>query len=367
MKRAVFLLLTTIILAACGGDAADTNKQAAELAKLKKERAALDEKIAKLEEEVNKNDTTKASPVSVMALTPQDFTAYIEVQSQVTGDENVLATPQAPGIVTRVLVQPGQKVSNGQTLALLDAAVVEQQIQALEPQLTLTKSLYEKQQKLWAQKIGTEVQLMSAKAQYEATAKQKAALQAQRNMYSIKSPISGTVDKVDLKAGDMASPGQSGIRVVSMDKLKAEANLGENYLGKVEQGDGVTLVLPDLNDSIKTKLSYVARAIDPVSRTFVVQVRLGSNNKLHPNMSSKMKIANYSKANAIVIPVSTIQKTATGNLVYIADGNKAKAVMVELGRTYNGNTEILSGLSEGDKLITQGYEDLDNGENIKIQ
>lgn len=367
MKRAVFLLLTTIILAACGGDAANTNKKAAELAKLKKERAALDEKIAKLEAEVNKNDTTKASPVSVMALTPQDFTAYIEVQSQITGDENVLATPQAMGTVTSVLVHAGQKVSKGQTLALLDAAVIEQQIKALEPQLTLQKSLYDRQQKLWAQNIGTEVQLMSAKAQYEATAKQKAALQAQRNMYSIKSPISGTVDRVDLKPGDVASPGMSGIRVVSMDKLKAEANLGENYLGQVDQGDATILVFPDLNDSIKTKLSYVARAIDPISRTFLVQVRLGSNNKLHPNMSCRMKIANYHNDNAIVVPVSAVQKTATGNLVYVANGNKAKAVNVELGRTYNGNTEILSGLNAGDKLITQGYEELDNGENIKIQ
>lgn len=346
MKRIPYIIIAAMILASCGGD--KTEKQ----------------------DTAQKTDSTKkkATPVTVTEIQPQDFIAYVEVQSQITSDENVNATPQAPGVIREVLVHAGQHVGRGQVLATMDAAAIEQQIKAQEVQLNLYKQLYDKQQALWAQQIGTEVQLMQAKAQYEGALKGKDALIAQRNMYRIISPISGTVDQVNIKVGDVASPGApNGIRVVDMSKMKAEANLGENYLGKVHSGDKVTLVLPDINDSIQTRLTYVAQAVDPVSRAFLVQVKLGANKKLHPNMSCKMKIANYENKDALVVPVQVIQKTSQGDMLYIADGKVAKSVQVTAGRNSNGMVEIVSGISAGDKVITQGYNELDNGQPIVIQ
>ncbi|OJW82911.1 MAG: hypothetical protein BGO69_02420 [Bacteroidetes bacterium 46-16] len=346
MKRIPYIIIAAMILASCGGD--KTEKQ----------------------DTAQKTDSTKkkATPVTVTEIQPQDFIAYVEVQSQITSDENVNATPQAPGVIREVLVHAGQHVGRGQVLATMDAAAIEQQIKAQEVQLNLFKQLYDKQQALWAQQIGTEVQLMQAKAQYEGALKGKDALIAQRNMYRIISPISGTVDQVNIKVGDVASPGApNGIRVVDMSKMKAEANLGENYLGKVHSGDKVTLVLPDINDSIQTRLTYVAQAVDPVSRAFLVQVKLGANKKLHPNMSCKMKIANYENKDAIVVPVQVIQKTSQGDMLYIANGKVAKSVQVTAGRNSNGMVEIVSGISAGDKVITQGYNELDNGQPIVIQ
>jgi RND family efflux transporter MFP subunit len=363
MKRSVYLILATIILASCGEK---TVNKTEELTKLKKERAELDKKIAVLEGDVAKTQPAKGTPISVMTVTRGQFDAYIDVQGQVTGDQNVLASSQAAGVVKSVLVRPGQRVGKGQTLAILDAAVLEQQIQALDPQLNLARALYEKQQKLWAQNIGTEVQLLSAKAQYEATAKQKAAMQAQRAMYTIKSPINGTVDAVDIKAGDNIMPGFGGIKVVNLAALKATASLGENYLGKVKQGNPVKLVFAESGDTINTKLSYVAKAIDPVSRAFQVEVNLGSNKNLSPNMSCRMQIANYQNDAAISIPVRVIQKTPEGDLVYIVDGNKAKIVRVTTGRTSDGMIEIVSGLKDGDVVITEGFENLDNGETVTL-
>jgi RND family efflux transporter MFP subunit len=267
--------------------------------------------------------------------------------------------------VTSVNVHPGDHVKKGQVLATLDAAAIESQIKAQEAQVSLIKSLYEKQQKLWAQNIGTEVQLLQAKANYTYQTQQLDALKAQRNMYRIVSPITGVVDNVGVKIGDAAGgQNQAGIRVVNLDKLKAEANLGENYLGKIHQGDRVNIVLPDIHDSIQSRLSYVASAVDPNSRAFIVQVRLGSNSKLHPNMSCIMKIAAYENRSALVVPVSVIQKTGKGEMVFIANGNKAKAVYVKTGRNSNGQVEIVSGLSAGDKVITAGFEDLDDGDPI---
>ncbi len=355
-----------MMLAACGGGS--TNK-ADELAKLKKERGELDAKIKTLE--AGKKDTTQAIPVSVTEIQPTDFHGFVEVQSAITGDENVLAVPQAQGTVKSISVRVGQRVSKGQVLATLDASTLQRNIDAMQPQLKLYKDLLEKQENLWKQNIGTEVQLMQTRAQYEGVQKQIAALQSQASMYTITSPISGVVDAITIKIGDYGSPmgaqaGQ-GIRVVSYAKLKAQANLGENYLGKVKQGDKVLLVLPDTKDTIKTSLSYVGQAVDPLSRAFNVEVLLPNSNKLHPNMSCIMKILNYENKSALVVPVSVIQHTSQGTLLYIADGNKAKAVVVTEGRNANGMVEILSGLNAGDKVITTGFEELDNGQGISIQ
>ena len=367
MKRTIFLLLSVIILASCGGgDEKTTTTKETELITLKKQRSDLDTKISALEAEVNKN-TKKSEAVAITEMQPTNFTAYIEVHAQVSGDQNVNATSQAPGIISAIYVHPGQHVGRGQTLAILDAGAIEQQIKAMEPQLALHKSLYERQQKLWAQNIGTEIQLMSAKAQYEAMSKQKSALQAQRGMYSIKSPISGIVDQVNLKVGDAVSPGMNGIHVVNADKLKVLATLGENYLGKVHQGDMANLIFPDLGDTLRRKLTYVARAVDPVSRSFQVEVQLGSTKNLHPNMSCKMQIANYENKSALVVPVSVIQKTANGDMLYIVDGNVAKSVIVKTGQNSNGWVEVLEGLNPGDKVITEGFQEVDNGEPVKIQ
>lgn len=366
MKRSIILLLTTIILASCGGDEKKANNQAAELDKLKKERAALDEKISKLEAQVLKDDPGKAVAVSIQEMQPANFNSYIEVQATVSGDENINATPQAPGVVRAVHVRAGQKVGRGQLLATLDAAAVEQQIKGQEAQMTLLKQVYEKQQKLWSQNIGSEIQLLTAKANYESTQKQYEALQAQRNMYTITAPIAGTVDAVGVKVGDMASPGMSGIRVVSFDKLKVVTTLGENYIGKVKQGDIAKLIFSETGDSIVTKLDYVARSVDPVSRAFNVEVWLGNNRNVSPNMSCKMQIINYSNKSALAVPVSAIQKTADGEMVYIVDNNKAKAVAIKTGRNSNGMVEVLEGLNAGDKVVVEGYADLDNGKPIEI-
>lgn len=365
MKRTLYILLSTAVLASCGGGEKKEDKSA-ELSKLKKERAALDKKIVELEGAVNKNTPAKAVPVSVMTLEPQQFSATIDVQASITGDQYVTASPQASGTITQIYVRPGQKVSKGQLLASLDAAAIDQQINAQQAQLTLAKQLYEKQQKLWNQNIGTEVQLLQAKANYDAAVSQRAAMQAQKNMYSIKSPINGMVDELPLKVGDVAVAGMSGIPVVSKDKLKAQAMLGENYLGKVKQGDPVTIVFPELKDSIVAKLSYVSQGLNTVSRAFNVEVQLPNKSTLHPNMSAQMKIANYQKAGAIVVPVSAIQKTNEGEIVYVAEGGKARMAVIQTGRNSNGMVEVLGGLKAGDQVVTAGFEELENGEAVEV-
>lgn len=365
MKRLLIIFTSATLLLSCGGDTKDTAKQ---LEELKKQRAELDKEITELELIVNADNPVEGTPVAVMEAVPASFRSFIEVQATITGDENINATSQAAGVVSSIYVRPGQSVRKGQTLASLDAAAITQQMKAQEAQLTLLRQLYDKQQKLWAQNIGSEIQLLQAKANYESAQKQYQALVAQRNMYRISAPVSGIVDAVDIKVGDMVSPGSpNGIRVVSLSDMKAEAKLGENYIGKVNKGDAVTLSFNDIGKDILTKLSYVSRSVDPISRAFDVQVWLGSRSDIRPNMSCKMKILNYQNANAISVPVAAVQQTEDADILYLVRGDKAIEARVETGKTSEGYVEIVSGVAPGDLIIIEGQTDIADGEKIVIQ
>ena len=370
MKQIASLLLAATLLASCTNSSKKEEKKEDQIAKLKKERSDLDNKLKTLE--AGKTDSTKKTPVTILTVQRSKFTAYIDLQAQIIGDENIYATPQAGGTVTGVLVHLGQRVAKGQLLATISAPDLEALIQNQQIQANLTKTLYEKQKQLWAQDIGTQVQLLQAKTNYERDLQTLQNNIAKRNYARIIAPIGGTIDQVDIKVGDVLAPGGipagasgapgGGMRIVNNDKLKAQAKLGESYLGQVSIGAPVNLILPDINDSIQTKLTYVAQAVDPASRTFTAEVLLGSNGKLHPNMSCRMKIASYQNPNALVVPASVIQKTAQGDALYINAGGNAKSVKVIVGRISNGQAEILSGLNGGEQIITEGYQDLDDGQ-----
>lgn len=361
MRSIVLLMLPLLILASCSSEESRENK----LARLKKQRSALDMEIKALEAET-RSQQIKFTPVSVITLEPSLFESYIEVQAAVTGDRNINATSQAPGTVSAILVHPGQEVKKGQLLATLDGEAIAQQIRALEPNIDLARSVYEKQQRLWKQEIGSELQLLTAKTQYESAVQQKKALEAQLDMYRITSPISGVVDAVDLKVGDISAPGGRGIRVVSFEKLKAIGQLGENYLGQVKTGDKVNLILAE-GDTISSRLSYVARAVDPVSRAFQVEVNLPVNPALSPNRSIKMQIINYHQDSALIVPIQVIRKTADGEQLALAQGDTARMVDIQTGRKTNGMVEVLEGVRPGMKVIVEGMVDLETGEPISIQ
>ncbi len=359
------LLITSIaLLASCGGKSTDKK---ADLAQLKKERSELNTRIAKLEAEAGTKDgAVNAKEVSVYEVQPVLFQNYLEVQGKIDAEENVQVNPEAAGVVTNVYVSVGQNVSKGQVLAQIDDKILRQNIAELQTQFELANSLFQRQKNLWDQKIGTEVQYLNAKTQKEAASRRISTLSSQMSMYKIKSPISGTIDAMDLKVGQSVMPGMSGIRVINASKLKAKAQVSESYAGKLNQGDEVSVILPDVPDTINTKVSFAAKTIDQASRSFNVEVKLVSKRTYRPNMLAVLKIIDYKNEHALTIPVNTIQKAENGDYLFIAENGKAKRVIIQAGKVSDGKAEILSGIKAGDKVITTGIQDLNEGDIVKF-
>lgn len=364
MKRLIYISTALTVLAACSSP--KPNDKKAELADLKKQEAALNDKITKLQAEVGGGDSTKVTDVSTVVVKQGGFTNFVQIQGSIDAKDNVTAYPQANAVITNIYVKVGDHVSQGQTLAQLDNSSVKQQLAQAQAQADLQKTIYERQKNLWDQKIGTEVQYLQAKTNKEAADKQVAYVSQQANLFRIVSPISGSVDQMDLKLGQAAQPGSTGIRIVNADNLKVKANVPESYSGRINQGDMVKVVVPDANDSLMAKVSFAAKVIDVGSRSFAIEVQLPARKTLRPNMTVVLKVADYSNANAISVPVNDVQRSESGNFVFVNENNTAKKVAVTIGATSGGFTEIKSGLKGGEQLIDQGASEVEDGDKIKV-
>jgi RND family efflux transporter MFP subunit len=363
----ILLLAGTLFMASCGGG--EQKENLAELktkqAELKTQLSEIAAKIAKLEGDSGKKFVlVEAAPVS-----PAIFKTYINAQGRVDAEESVSLSSEMPGTITKINVKPGDEVHKGQVLAETDARALQQSISDLETNSALVSQLYEKQKALWDQKIGTEVQFLQAKTQKESVEKKMATLQEQVRMTKIISPIDGTVDAVDIKLGQLTAPGMPAIRVINFSNLKVKADLAESYASKVHKGDEVIISFPDTRDSLSANVSYASRAINPMNRTFGVEVLLDNKKEYHPNQLAIIKINDYRSSKPVVaVPLNYVQKDLKGQAyVLVAENNKAARKNVTLGKEYNGRVEITDGLSETDMLITSGYDGLNEGDAIKVK
>jgi membrane fusion protein, multidrug efflux system len=362
MKKILYIPVI-LFLAACSNKPKDPKAQ---LADLKKQQADINSQIAKLQVQVGSTDSTKGIDVSTLVIKPGQFTNYVQIQGRIDAQDNVTAYPQAQATITAIYVKVGDHVSKGQTLVQLDNSVLVQNIAQAQSQTDLMTQLYQRQKNLWDQKIGTEVQFLQAQTNLQSAQKQVASLRRQSDLYRIVSPINGTVDQMDLKLGQVAAPGQSGIRVINADILKVKADVPESYSSSVNQGDSVKVLFPDANDSLVTKVTFASRVIDASSRSFGIEIKLPKNKEYRPNMTAVLKIADYSKHSAISVPIKSIQRSTNGDYVFVNNNGVAKQKNITEGNTSDGYTEITSGLQKGDEVVTEGASELEDGNKITI-
>lgn len=370
MKKALLFITTVALMAASCGNKENSDKKLVELEELKKQQAEISVKIKDLEAAIaaegKGTDNTKYRNVVITEAAVKTFAHYLDIQGKIDAEENITISAKMPSTVTRILVKPGKEVRTGELLAELDNSTIIAGIDELKTGMQLVNTLYDKQKTLWDQKIGTEIQFLKAKSDKESMEKKLAGLYEQLDMTKIKSPINGTVDEVMLRIGQGTAPGAPAIRIVNMSSLKAKAEVAESYAGRIKEGNEVKISLPDIHKEIIARVTYSGKVINALNRTFTVEAGLEGNQNLHPNMLAILKIADYRNDSAIVVPINTVQNSEEGQFVMVAKQNGKKLVAerrtVKPGLSYNGLVEILSGLNVGDKVITTGYQDLNQGD-----
>ena len=387
------VILLVSFVSSCGDTSKKGNSLAdkqAQLTKLKSEQEALDSKIADLEKDIAKIDTSasdvKPKLVSLSAVNTVDFKHYLTLQGSVD-DKNVsYITPTGqPGVVKAIYVKQGDKIRKGQLILKMDDAVaqqnvaaIKQQLGGIKAQLELAKSVYQRQKNLWDQQIGTEVQLLQDKTQVETLENQIKATQAQvntaqeqANQSNVYSNVNGTVDDITAHVGEAfnGNPLTGGyIRIVNEADLKISVTVPENYTGQVNKGTKVIVSFPDNDKTFNSEISFLSQTIGATTRGFTAQIKVPKNLKLRPNEIALVKILDYNAPNSIAIPVNTLQTGQDGKFVLVGDkkGDQmiAKKVNVVPGQLSGDSVEIKQGLQTGQQLITDGYQGLFDGQPI---
>lgn len=382
----LFIAMVTVSLISCGGGN-DIAAKKANLEQLKKQVLDINAQITLLEKELEKAgaaDESKAALVNVDSVKSKDFNHFIELQGKVESESVSFVTPRAGGgQVKAIYVKRGDRVKKGQLILQLDnslikqsAAAAAQNIETIKAQATLAKSVYEKQKNLWDQNIGSEIQLLTAKTNAEASSSQLKAAMEQLGMVrdqlaytSVYSDVDGVAEEVNVKVGEMFM-GAGQIKIVNTDHLKLTSQVPENYAGKIKVGTEVSLNFPDIQKVIDAKLAVVGNVIDPLSRSFFVEAKLPMDKNFRPNQLVQVKIKDYTNKNAISIPVNLVQNDDKGKFIYVAVTEKGKLIarkkMITIGSFYGDEIEVLSGLSVGDKMITEGYQSIFDGQNLTI-
>jgi membrane fusion protein (multidrug efflux system) len=349
-----------------------------QLSKLKQQQIEINDKIKSLESSLSTDKKDTLNPekfkfVGLKAVTSNPFDHFIRVQGKVDGDQNAAVFAEAPGTVSSKFADVGQKVVKGQVLAQIDDQQYRSQMQGLESQYKFASDLYDKQKRLWDQKIGSEVQYLQSKTNKESLEKQISSLKQQVDKFKIKSPIDGTIEECNIKVGGVVSPDPrlAAYRVLAFKNLKVNAEVSEAYSAKVKTGDKLIVLFPDINKQYETKVDFVSKYINPVNRTFIIETKLlGDFTDLKANMTAIIQINDYHSDSSIQVPMNVIQTDQIDSYVYVVRSkDKYSAAMkqpVVVGNSYNGVAEILKGLSVGDKVISVGYQELVDGEYIKF-
>lgn len=371
--RTTVVMIIAGLLAACSATTPDDNKTD-RLAKLKDQQAALTKEIQKLESEIAAENpdslvAMKAKDVAVSELQLQKFDHYVQTQGHIESEHNVLVSAEMMGVVTNVYVTEGQTVAKGHVLAQIDNSVISRNIESMEAQLELATSVFERQKNLWDQKIGTEVQFLQARTNKESLEKQLASLREQKDKTRIKAPVSGTVDDVMVKVGENIAPGMPAVRVVNTSELKIQAPVSEAYVTDIKKGNKVLVRISELNKEVEAKVTFVSKTIDILSRTFNVEVALPSDPDLRPNMTATIRVVFRTDPSAVVVPINVVQEVNNEKIVYIAEQKGKHMVatkkVIKVDGVY-GNLAHVEGLNAGDKLITVGYQGLNDGDFIEI-
>lgn len=384
MKKIILTILTATLLFSCGkteDKKLEKVLQSGNLKELKDKKAELEKKIdalnaqiVSIDEKLAAMDTVKKF-VLVTAFAAKDtlFKHYLELQASVQTEQNIVLNAEYAGMLTQVYVKEGQRVSKGQQLAKIEDGGLSQQLAQLKIQADLAKTTFERQKKLWDQKIGSEIQYLQAKSNYEGQEKAVANMQEQLSKTVIKAPFNGTIDNIITDQGTIVSPGVQIMRIVNLGDMYLEAEVPEAYVGNIKEGTEAKINIPVLNEEVTTKVVQASDFISPNNRSFRVKISIpNKEGKIKPNLTAKVKINDYTNEKVVQVPVNILSENAEGEqYVYRAvqkgEDLVAERAIVTTGRTQDGKIEILSGINAGDKILLEGARSVKDGQRISIK
>ncbi|MCB2221197.1 MAG: efflux RND transporter periplasmic adaptor subunit [Bacteroidetes bacterium] len=373
MKKLIYIIVV-LFLVACSGKV--DNPQSDEeilqqISEYKDQMAEINKKINDLEEKLSSNATADAgTPVRIEEINYEPFNHYIEVNGTVEAINEAYISPEINGQVKEIFVVEGQRVQKGDLLLKINSSVTQSSIREVETSLDLARTVYKKQKELWDKNIGSEMDYLRAKNNVESLESRLETLQSQLDMAEIKAPISGIVDVIGVKHGELAIPGMQLMQLVNLTDLYVNADVSEAYITNVKEGEKVLLEFPSYPDiSMEVPVFRTGNIINQANRTFRVQLKIKNREgMIKPNVLARIKINDYGVEKSMLVPSIVIKEDMKGSYLYVVnkDDQTARKIYIETGRSYQDKTMVTSGLKPGDQVIVEGYNQVSSGSKVRI-
>ena len=374
MKKITFLFIAATLAISCGKEAKKSS-----LEELNAQKTTLVTKIDSLntllksvETEISKLDSDKnLQTVTVIPVKNDVFKHFLEIQGVAQANKNIEISPELGGTVTAILVKEGQKVQAGQLLIQLDDSSIKNSINELNTQLSLAKTTFERQERLWNQKIGSEMQYLQAKAQKESLENNLSSLRTQARKMRITAPFSGVVDEIFPRLGELTSPQMPAVRLLNLDNIYVEADVTETYLPIVKAGTETVVHFTSINKEINSKISQVGNYINPANRSFKIRINIDNKDQsIKPNLLADIKIVDF-ETMGIIIPATLVQQDQNGNnyvFTVVTENNEQRVVknIITITNEYNNEVFVSAGLKENDTLVNAGARFVKDGDQVKI-
>ena len=385
MKKLIYTLCLTAFVVACSEDQPASTEDliaAKDLDGLKTQKEKKIKILNSLKVELSQinaaisdfDPSEKLVLISMIEIKPEKFDHFVEIQANIKTRQNVLLYPEFTGSLKKIYVKEGQRVKKGSLLAQIDDAGLKNQLEQLQIQVELSKTTYDRIQRLWKQNIGSEMQLLQAKANYEAQLKSIEQLKKQLKRTQILAPFSGTIDEIVANTGANLIPGQTPVmRIVNLKEMYTEANVPERYLSQIKVGTAATVNIPMLNREYSTSIRQTGNFINPNNRSFRVETSLPNPDEMIiPNLTCKLKINDYTNPEALMVPLRVIREDASGKKYIFklkSDGKKqvylTEQVFIQLGKKGLDKIEVLDGIQAGDLIVDEGAIIVDNNQRVK--
>lgn len=385
MKKLIYTLCLTAFVVACSEDQLASTEDliaAKDLKGLKTQKEKKIKILNSLKVELSQinaaisdfDPSEKLVLISMIEIKPEKFDHFVEIQANIKTRQNVLLYPEFTGSLKKIYVKEGLRVKKGSLLAQIDDAGLKNQLEQLQIQVELTKTTYDRIQRLWKQNIGSEMQLLQAKANYEAQLKSIEQLKKQLQRTQILAPFSGTIDEIVANTGANLIPGKTPVmRIVNLKEMYTEANVPERYLSQIKVGTAATVNIPMLNREYSTSIRQTGNFINPNNRSFRVETSLPNRDEMIiPNLTCKLKINDYTNPEALMVPLRVIREDASGKKYIFklkSDGKKqvylTEQVFIQLGKKGLDKIEVLDGIQAGDLIVDEGAIIVENNQRVK--
>ena len=385
MKKIIYTFGLILLSISCSQQNTNISNKSIEddsLRELRAQKADYTQRINHLSLELEKINTSidsldgneKRTLITAFISQKKPFEHQIEIQANIKTRQNVLIYPEFAGRLIKLRVKEGENVKKGTLLALIDDAGINDQLDQMKLQLDLAKTTFERTERLWEQKIGSEMMYLEAQTKYKASEKQVSQIKQQLAKTKIYAPFNGVIDEIQARLGSNLIPGVTPVlRIVNLDSMFAESDVPENYLPNITKGSKAKVSIPALNQIQKTEIHQTGNFIAPSNRTFRVEARLENPDGLiKPNLNARLSIIDYFNPEAFMIPLRVVREDAKGKTyVFILskpekeNGYTAEQRMVTLGKSKEEMIEILEGLTTGELIVDQGVSLMVSNQKVK--